>query len=333
MAFEGNIEDFGVADILQLINSQGKTGTLTFNKNKETISIGFENGMISSAFHNRKGVLKPIGDYLVLTGKISREKLKKLSRKSKRKGVALVDTLVENDILTREDLEKIIEFKIQEVVDELFTWKKGDYKFQLGEKLYSKSKYSVLVNPQFLILEGMRRIDEWPKIEENIPDSKIIFKKKKKPGLSVEIGDQEKVVLALINGKMSVEDIVESSGLGQFRTYHAIFNLLEGEVIEKTDFVVEPRKEKKKLKIKITNEDMVNIVAWVIVILFLAANLLIGFYSRPFYRINKERYASKSEHVENYNNYKLEELKKVYRIFKGKNNISTEDLRRDNWIK
>jgi hypothetical protein len=332
MAFEGNIEDFGVADILQLINSQGKTGALTFNKNKETISIGFENGMISSAFHNKKGVLKPIGDYLVLTGKISREKLKKLTRKSRRKGVALVDTLVENNILTREDLERIIEFKIQEVVDELFTWKKGDYKFQLGEKLYSKSKYSVLVNPQYLILEGIRRIDEWPKIEEAIPDSKIVFKKKKKPGLSVEIGDQEKVVLALINGKMSVEDIVESSGLGKFRTYHAIFNLLEGEVIEKTDYVVEPRK-KKKLKIKVTAENVVNIVSWVIVILFLVANLVTGFYFRPFYRLNRGKYLSTSRHVENYNNYKLEELKKVYQIFKGKNDIRTEDLRRDGWIR
>ena len=35
MAFEGNIEDFGVADVLQLINSQGKTGVLTFQSKKE----------------------------------------------------------------------------------------------------------------------------------------------------------------------------------------------------------------------------------------------------------------------------------------------------------
>ena len=117
MAFEGNIEDFGVADVLQLVNSQAKTGVLTFHSRRETISLGFENGMISSAFHNKKGVLKPIGDYLVLTEKITKEDLKKFERISRSKGVAIVDILVENGVLSKEDLEQIIEFKIQEIVD------------------------------------------------------------------------------------------------------------------------------------------------------------------------------------------------------------------------
>jgi hypothetical protein len=315
MAFEGNIADFGVADVLQLINSQGKTGVLTFQNKKELISIGFENGMICSASHNKRGVLKPIGDYLVLTGKITKEDLRKCDSISKKKGVPLVDTLVENGVLSKEDLEKMIEFKIQEIVDELFTWKNGEYKFLLGERLYSKSKYSVLVNPQFLILEGMRRIDEWPKIKEAIPDSQMVFGKKKRPSLSLEIGEQEKVVIALINGKQCVADIVESCGLGRFRTYHAIYNLLEGGAIEKTAVVVKPKV--KKVKIEFSPKIAFSFAAWIFIALFLAINIIVALIARPVYRISKEQYVRRSVHLENYTRHEMSEVEEVYRIRKG----------------
>ncbi|TES90208.1 MAG: DUF4388 domain-containing protein [Candidatus Cloacimonadota bacterium] len=332
MAFEGNIEDFGVADVLQLINSQGKTGALAFRYKKEVISLGFENGMISSAFHNKKGVLKPIGDYLVLTGKISREDLEKFDKISRQKGIPVVDILVENGVLTKEELERIIEFKIQEIVDELFTWRKGEYKFQIGERLYSKSKSSVVVNPQFLILEGMRRIDEWPKIEMAIPASVIIFKKKKRPSLSVKMGEQEKVVIELVNGQMCVEELVESSGLGKFRTYHALYNLLESGVIEKTALVAKPR-HKKKITIKISPKVIINVLIWIAMVLFLAANLVFGIIKKPFYKRNLVNYTTESKHVENYKRQKIEELKEVYRIIKGKKPDNIEELKKEGWLK
>jgi hypothetical protein len=328
MAFEGNIEDFGVADVLQLINSQGKTGVLTFQSKKEVISIGFENGMISSASHNKKGVMKPIGDYLVLTGRISKEDLKKFDSKSKKKGVPVIDTLVENNILTKEDLEKIIEFKIQEIVDELFTWKKGEYKFQLGERLYSKSKYSVLVNPQFLILEGIRRIDEWPKIKEAIPDYKTVFRKKKKPSLSVEMGEQEKITLGLIDGKTCVDDIVALSGLGKFRTYHALYNLLESGGIEKTSLVAEPIQREKKLFPALLS-DVYNLVLWVIVILFLVVNIILGITFRPFYKINRSIYKKSSHNIEEFREKRLREIQFAYWIIKGKIPESDSEVKKE----
>ncbi len=332
MAFEGNIEDFGVADVLQLVNSQAKTGVLAFHNRRETISLGFENGMISSAFHNKKGVLKPIGDYLVLTEKISKEDLKKFERISRSKGVAIVDILVENGVLTKEDLEQIIEFKIQEIVDELFTWKKGEYKFELGERLYLKSRYSALVNPQFLILEGMRRIDEWPRIKESIPNSKIVFRKKKRPTLSVEIGEQENVVLELIDGKSSVEEIVESSGFGRFRTYHILFILLEGGIIERTAVIAKP-KYRKRIAIQITVRDVRGVALWIGVTLVLIANITFGILLKPLYRKNISSYTSESKHIENYKDQEIEKLKEVYRIIKGKKPTSINDLKKEGWYK
>jgi len=332
MAFEGNIEDFGVSDVLQLINSQGKTGVLDFKKRKETISIGFEDGMISTASHNKKGVLRPIVDYLVLTGKVSKSDLKKYSGISKKKGVLVVDTLVERGILTKEDLEKIIEFKIQEIVDELFTWENGEYKFMLGEKLYSKSNYKVLVNPQFLILEGMRRIDEWPKIEKAIPDAKIVFSRKKKPSLSIKMGEQEKIVLPLLNGERSVEEVVELSGLGRFRTYHTLFILIEGGAIEKGIAIAKSRHEK-RISLRIPTEDIASVVMWITAGIFLIVNFAFALSVRPFYRGFIHNKNKESIHIENYKEYMIKELEEVFRIIKGRKPVSSDELKMEGWFK
>ena len=48
MALEGTIRDFGLPDIFQLIGLQRKTGllTLTNEKDEESVTVTFENGMV-----------------------------------------------------------------------------------------------------------------------------------------------------------------------------------------------------------------------------------------------------------------------------------------------
>jgi len=187
-----------------------------------------------------------------------------------------------------------------------------------------------MVNPQFLILEGMRRIDEWPKIKESIADSKLVFSKKKRRSLTIEMAEQEKTVLALINGTICVEDIVSLSGLGKFRTYHALYNLLEGGVIEKTAVVAKP-KMKSEVHLKLSPDIIMNIVLWVVVSIILIMNIIFGVVSRPFYRKNVRLYRRESVHIENYRRNKLEELKIVYKLITGKEAVKG-NLIEDGWI-
>ena len=42
MALAGNLKDFGVPDILQLIMSQEKTGVLTLKSEANVANLGFE---------------------------------------------------------------------------------------------------------------------------------------------------------------------------------------------------------------------------------------------------------------------------------------------------
>jgi len=46
MALQGTLKDFGIADILQLIGQQQKTGTLHLKSKDQDVQVGFKDGSI-----------------------------------------------------------------------------------------------------------------------------------------------------------------------------------------------------------------------------------------------------------------------------------------------
>ena len=71
MALEGTIKDFGLADILQLIGIQRKTGVLTLRNEKESVSVQFRDGQVVGADTQLCPLEDRLGAVLVRTGKIT----------------------------------------------------------------------------------------------------------------------------------------------------------------------------------------------------------------------------------------------------------------------
>ena len=77
MALQGTIRDFGLPDIFQLIGLQRKTGILTLinDKDKESVTVTFETGMVVMADSSEQRLEDRLGNVLVKQGKLSRERL------------------------------------------------------------------------------------------------------------------------------------------------------------------------------------------------------------------------------------------------------------------
>mgnify|MGYP003505861274 CR=1 FL=1 len=77
MALEGTIRDFGLPDIFQLIGLQRKTGllTLTNEKDDESVTVTFENGMVVMADSSARRLEDRLGNVLVKQGKITSARL------------------------------------------------------------------------------------------------------------------------------------------------------------------------------------------------------------------------------------------------------------------
>lgn len=269
MALKGKIEEFAVPEVFQFVALHEGDGVLTFKNKNEEISFGFINGKVSGALYGKQDIFKPLEEYIVNSGKITSEELKRFKSMIKEENRQIDEVLLEENIITQDEIKSIIKFKIQEIVDEVLTWKEGIYSFHPGQQIYKERKIEIAIEPNALLMEGARRIDEWSRIKEILsdPEVKIFITEKKKA--EVEIGYEEEVILNIHSDGMKLKDYIEKSGLGKFRTYNAIFNLIELGLLTKEEKVQEIEEEIQKRKIKINYKKVLNFLEIIIFIMFI----------------------------------------------------------------
>jgi len=232
MSLEGNLKSLNLIAVLQLVSNERMSGILRIKSKAEVVCIGFGEGMISGAFYERGGRQERFENYLVKSGMVSKENYAAITKIQEATRQPIINILLENNYLKREELELVIRFKIQEVLDEVFAWQDGEFKFEETKIMYAKSLIKIRLNTEAVILEGMRRIDEWPRIVKVISSDELVFRPKEKPDITIDFTDEEKRVVGLIDSKRTVRDIIEDGGLGRFRTYSAVYHLFSSGQLE-----------------------------------------------------------------------------------------------------
>lgn len=130
MSLAGKLEDVGLADLLQLLASNEKTGRLTLTRRDGHGVVILRRGRIIYAASN--SVRETFGSILVCRGLISEETLvqalerQHASREEKRLGTILV----EMSQVRQEDLEEAMRHQTGVIVAELFQWPTGFFKFE-----------------------------------------------------------------------------------------------------------------------------------------------------------------------------------------------------------
>jgi tetratricopeptide (TPR) repeat protein len=235
MAIEGSLADVSLADICQLLSLGRKTGCLTITDRSDFGYIFFKAGrVIHASVLNRPDRL---GELLVKNGVIQEEDLAAAVEAQQQKGQArLGEILVTRGALSREEVERWITVQIEEAVYHLFTWNKGSFYFNPDETPDEKKVFLVSLNADRLLMEGARRVDEWSLIERKIPSLNLIFKIVRDPQEQDEVqlsGNQEKLI-PLLNGRRTVSDLVEESGLVEFETGKALYELIQAGFVHET---------------------------------------------------------------------------------------------------
>ena len=112
MALEGTIRDFGLPDIFQLIGLQRKTGhlTLTNEKDDESVTVTFENGMVVMGDSSARRLEDRLGNVLVKQGKVTRERLDEALGVQKQTLQRLGHILASSSAITTKDLRDALKW-------------------------------------------------------------------------------------------------------------------------------------------------------------------------------------------------------------------------------
>jgi tetratricopeptide (TPR) repeat protein len=111
----------------------------------------------------------------------------------------------------------------------MFNWTHGTFSFEPGENPPAGVVRSG-VDPQELLLEGARRVDEWSLIEKKVPNFDVVFALDRQQMLqnTIAFSRDQQALLPLIDANRSVRDLMQASNLGEFAIGKALYGLVSG---------------------------------------------------------------------------------------------------------
>jgi tetratricopeptide (TPR) repeat protein len=233
MAIKGSLREASLADVCQLLSMGMKTGCLSITDRERFGRIYFDAGRITYAHVvNRRDRL---GDMLVAEGVVTEAQLAEAVQEQGRDpGRRLGQIMVEKGWLDRDALQERITAQIEEAVYFLFTWSQGSFFFEV-EQQPDETDFLVSINPESLLLEGARRVDEWSVISKKIPSLEHVFDvdRDRLHGAALELTPEQERILPLLDGTATVEEVADRSGLAEFDAGKALYGLLQAGFAER----------------------------------------------------------------------------------------------------
>lgn len=333
MALKGTLADFPVPDIFQLISLQKKTGYLTLKASEtEVVTITFLDGMIVGADSLSKRIEERLGNVLYKSGKLTKEELTKALEIQKKTLQRLGHILVTEGFIERETLKQALSIQMQQTIYRLFRWNKGEYDFEPQNAVEWDKDNVEPMDTQSIMMEGVRIVDEWPLIEKKIPSFDMVFEKVPLPNPPIvdereevatledaygDLGDfgslstkerepkksddgivrltqNEMMVYQKINGILTVQELIDHSGLSEFDTCKALFELLNRQLIKVVSQVVEEEKEIKK---RVTFGEALGAVGMYILIFWILLSIILLPFHPLDYLPNSQSSYVKDHHV------------------------------------
>ncbi|MEW6050638.1 MAG: DUF4388 domain-containing protein [Candidatus Zixiibacteriota bacterium] len=224
---QGSIDKFTLPEIFQLIAAGRKSGTLGIQRDESIIMVYFKNGDIIYGYGPRQTY--HLGQLLKERGKLTAEQLEDavhsqaMTENTKRLG----EILVNKGYIDRADLQRVVEEQVENLLYSLLSWQSGSFKFYENQ-FPTEEEITVEMSVENVILEGLRRFDEMNMIKEALPDWEAVYAISSSQGgrtRSVSLEAPQWNVMALVDGRRSVNEICACSPLGRDETLKRLAQL------------------------------------------------------------------------------------------------------------
>ncbi len=241
MAIKGSLKEASLPDVVQLLFLGGRTGCLSVASERNFGSIWFDEGWI--AFAGMVTRLDRLGERLVAAGTLSQGQLEEaVATHAAMPGDRFGSVLVRLGFISARQLEAELQRQVEETVYTLFTWTSGTFSFEAGVNP-DDIEARLRLNPEGLLLEGARRVDEWSVIAKKIPSLDIVYAREgdvREDGDDGALVDIERRILPLLDGVASVRDVMDATGFTDFEVCRALFGLLSAGRIRRVGTAATP---------------------------------------------------------------------------------------------
>lgn len=229
---EGKLARIEVPDLLTFLHMGRRTGVLVMERPAQETKFFFRDGNPVYATSTKDEMR--IGAMLVRLGKVSAQGLEHILARHRAGGHRMGQVLLQEKILTEDELASFLKVQVSEVIFDTFEWKDGVFGFY--DKVPPPATAVMLeMDLQNLIMEGVRRIDERGRIRDSFPDLDMVVQIVANPERvrqSVTLTREEWQVFFLVDGRRSLSEICRLvGGSDELQTLQVLHNLYKGKFI------------------------------------------------------------------------------------------------------
>ncbi|HEY4715672.1 MAG TPA: DUF4388 domain-containing protein [bacterium] len=223
---KGNLKDKDISAALLELYTRGATGTLRLKRDNGLKSIFFQMGKPIFASSNLKE--DRMGAMLYKKQLINKEQLEWAIEEIKKTGKKLGTVLVEEGIITPEQLVEIVIAQVEEIIISTFEWDSGEYFFS-DDTPTQEDIITLEMSAAQIIVKGVKTRLPMQKIRKTLGSQRNILGFTRNPSYrfkEIELTREEEEILSYVNGKNSIHDIQEKSGTDEETCYRMLAALM-----------------------------------------------------------------------------------------------------------
>lgn len=233
MALKGNLRDFTITQLLNLINLAQKTGTLIVEGPNESAKVSFREGKLAYAqIGNEDNSLASVLYHAKMLTKNQHHIINERAEGMSDKELGLL--LINANYISQKDILNSLQDLFIGNINRLFTWVEGLFRFE-NDALAPDDKITVRINLENLIIDGSRRLREWEQLQDEIPSLDMALKFVDRPGANirnVNLGVEEWRVVSYINPKNSIRQIAQANKLNDLEIRRIVYGLLQAGLVD-----------------------------------------------------------------------------------------------------
>jgi len=230
MALRGNLRDFTITQLLNLINLASKTGTLIVDGPSEQAQIAFREGKLAYARIGKED--GRLAFVLYRAKKLSANQYRVIAERAgqmtdKELGLLLINA----GYVSQEDILSNLQGYFTENVRRLFTWVEGFFRFEAAMPP-PEDRINVRLDLENIIIEGSRQLREWEQLQDEIPSLDMALKFTDRPLTNLNLNLEEWRVVKFIHPRNSMKQIASATKLNDLEIRRIVYGLLQAGLVE-----------------------------------------------------------------------------------------------------
>jgi hypothetical protein len=239
VGLRGDLRDFGIGEVFQLIGQQRKTGVLVVDGDGDRLEVAFREGAVSWARAVGPHENAALGDMLVRIGLLTPDRLVSIEREAESAEDSFRKLLVHRGDLHADQIDEAEDLVARETIFRLLRWTQGSFHFEALPVQDPRPNARPLPAEQIL-MDGLRTVDEWRTLDAAATRKDTVFQRvgrfdrfREQAGArgTSELARAERVFL-LVDGRLTARRVIDLSRLGLFEGARVLSEMRRAGVIE-----------------------------------------------------------------------------------------------------